>query len=78
MLLSFVVEHGGALGPAARSFFKLVQAKVGEQLGPDKERRAGYNVTKFGDFYHRAISMATLKGLGHFVSTAAAVLRGRN
>ena len=78
VLLPFAVEHGGALGGEARKFFKLVQAQVHNRLSPREEELAGWSVTKFCDYYHRTLSAATLKGLGHFVSTAAAVLRGHN
>ena len=78
VLLPFVVEHGGALGGEARMFFKLVQAQVHNRLSPREEELAGWSVSKFCDYYHRSLSAATLKGLGHFVSTAAAVLRGHN
>ena len=74
VLLPFVVEHGGALGGEARKFFRLVQSAVSNQLSPAEQERAGVDVSK----YHRALSAATLKGLGHFVGTAAAVLRGHN
>ena len=76
--LAFVVEHGGALGGEARKFFKLVQAQVQNRLSPREQELAGGHVTGFCDYYHRALSAATLKGLGHYVSTAAAVLRGHN
>ena len=76
VLLPFVVEHGGALGPEARKFFRLAQAAVGNRLSPAEEARASADVSKFCDYYHRLLSVATLKGLGHFVDTAAAVLRG--
>jgi|TARA_B110000438_G_scaffold241032_1_gene239989 hypothetical protein len=78
VLLPFVVEHGGALGGEARKFFKLVQAQVHNRLSPREQELAGEHVTGFCDYYHRALSAATLKGLGHYVSTAAAVLRGHN
>ena len=78
VLLPFVVEHGGALGGEARKFFRLVQSAVSNQLSPAEQERAGVDVSKFCDYYHRALSAATLKGLGHFVSTAAAVLRGHS
>ena len=77
-MLPFVVEHGGALGEEARKFFKLVQSKVSNRLSPREQELSGVDVTNFCDYYHRALSAATLKGLGHFVSTAAAVLRGHS
>ena len=76
--LPFVVEHGGALGDEARKFFKMVQAQVRNTLSPSEQERASSDVSKFCDYYHRSLSAATLKGVGHFVNTAAAALRGHN
>jgi hypothetical protein len=78
VLLPFIVEHGGALGAEARSFFKLAQVEVSNRLTDRELEQAGWQVTSFCDYYHRSLSAATLKGMGHFVSTAAAILRGHN
>ena len=76
--MPFVVEHGGALGPEARKFFKLAQSRLSNRLSATEAERAAPDVSKFCDYYHRLLSVATLKGLGHFVNTAAVVLRGHN
>ena len=75
VVLPFVVESGGALGKEARGFFQRVQAKVKNRLTPKEEELASWSALGFCNYYHQALSVANLKGLGHFFSVAAAVLR---
>ena len=75
VVLPFVVESGGALGKEARRFFQRVQKKVFNRLTPKEEELASWSAIGFCNYYHQALSVATLKGQGHFFSVAAAVLR---
>ena len=62
-------------GKKRGGFFQRVQAKVKNRLTPKEEELASWSALGFCNYYHQALSVANLKGLGHFFSVAAAVLR---
>ena len=52
VLLPFVVEHAGALGPAAREFFMRVKTHMRDQLAPRDEATSTWSSRGFSNFYH--------------------------
>ena len=73
LLLNLEVLSGKMRGVSFKSF--KVQAKVKNSLTPKEEELASWSALGFCNYYHQALSVANLKGMGHFFSVAAAVLR---
>ena len=74
-VLPFVVEHAGALGKEAMGFFKECRKKVPNELSDRDAARATWSSWGFSNFYLQLLSVANLKGQGHFFASAAAILR---
>ena len=75
VLLPFVVEHAGALGKDAMKHFQHCRKIVANQLSVSDEDASTWSSKGFTNFYLCGLSMANLKGLGHFFHTASNVLR---
>jgi len=76
-VLPFVVEHAGALGPAAMKFFKRCRKVVCNDLSDRDDSFATWSSLGFSNHYLQAFSVANLQGLGHYISTAAGIMRSR-
>jgi hypothetical protein len=77
VVLPFVVEHAGALGKEAMGFFKECRKKVSNELSDRDAARSTWSSWGFSNFYLQSLSVANLKGQGHFFASAAAILRAR-
>ena len=75
VVLPFVVEHAGALGKDADKFFHAIVKKVRNELNASEEAESSWSSRGFSNFYYQRISVANLKGLGHFFLVAEALLR---
>ena len=76
-VLPFVVEHAGALGPDAMKFFKRCRKAVCNELSDGDDSFATWSSLGFSNHYLQAFSVANLQGLGHYISTAAGIIRAR-
>ena len=76
-VLPFVVEHAGALGPAAMKFFKRCRKVVCNDLSDRDDSFATWSSLGFSNHYLQAFSVANLQGLGHYISAAAGISRAR-
>ena len=75
--LPFIVEHGGALGEEAMKFFKSCRTKVRNELDAADERESTWSTWGFSNFHFQQLSVANLKGQGHFFATVGNILRAR-
>ena len=75
VVLPFVVEHAGALGKEADKFFHAIIKKVNNELNASEEAESSWSSRGFSNYYYQRISVANLKGLGHFFMVAEALLR---
>ena len=75
VVLPFVVEDAGGMGPAAHSFFHKCCKKVQNQLSFSDEKQANWSCLGFSNFYFQSFAVANARGLGHFYMVAAAILR---
>ena len=78
VVLPFVVEHAGALGKDADKCFHAIVKKVRNELNASEEAESPWSSGfEFSNFYYQRIiiSVANLKGLGHFFLVAEALLR---
>ena len=74
-VLPFVVEHAGALGPAAMQHFQRCRRIAVNELAPQQDDVSTWSSRGFSNFYLQSLSVANCKGLGHFFMVAACVLR---
>ena len=75
MVLPFVVEESGALGLEAAGFLRRCKKKSGNVLSAKEDFRSTWSQKGFSNFYLERLSVANLKGWGHFFTSAAAILR---
>ena len=75
VLLPFVVESAGAMGKEAYSFFRKCRKRAENQLSPALDAVSTWSSRGFSNFFKQPISVATVKGLGHFYMVAATLLR---
>ena len=75
MVLPFVVEHAGALGKEAKELFQRCRKIAVNQLSPHQDEFSTWSSRGFSNYYLQTISVANLKGLGHFFMTTAAPIR---
>ena len=75
VVLPFVVEHAGALGHAAMQHFKRCRRLATGQLSPQLDEVSTWSSRGFSNFFLASLSVANLKGLGHFFMSSAAILR---
>ena len=76
VVLPFAVESSGALGRSAAAFFKRCTKQAGDRLGPAELLRSTWSSASFASYFYQQLSMATLRGKGHFFQQAALVLAG--
>ena len=75
VVLHFVVEHAGALGKEAKELFQRCRKIAVNQLSPHLDEVSTWSSRGFSNYYLQTISVANLKGLGHFFVTTAARIR---
>ena len=75
VVLPFVVEHAGALGPAAMQHFQRCRKIAVNELAPAQDDLSTWSSRGFSNWHLQSLSVANCKGLGHFFMTAAAVLQ---
>ena len=79
-LLPFVVEHAGALGKEAMGLFFSYRKKA-KYINKENGLPASVNGIStwssrgFTNWFMQSFSVANLKGQGHFIATAANVIR---
>ena len=76
VVLPFAVEHPGALGKEAGSFFKRCAKQAGDRLGPAEQLRSTWSSSTFSSYFYQQLSMANTRGTGHYFEQAAAKLAG--
>ena len=80
ILLPFVVEHAGALGKAATEHFKrcmkrcVVSNPLSGGLGMKEVERSSWSSWGFSNYNFQRISLANVKGVGHYFQQVARVL----
>ena len=75
VVLPFVVEHAGALGKEAMGHFRRCRELVKNQLNSQQDSVSTWSSRGFSNYFLQALSVANLKGLGHFFMVAASVIR---
>ena len=74
-VLPFVVEHAGALGKEAMEHFRRCRKLVSNKLTVHQSEISTWSSRGFSNFFLQALSVANVKGLGHFFMIAANILR---
>ena len=75
-MLPFVVESAGALGKEATRLFQTCRRRARNQLAPQRDEVSTWSARGFSNFYLQSLSVANLRGIGHFLMAAATTLRG--
>ena len=75
VVLPFVVEHAGALGKEAMEHFRRCRSLVKNCLSPQQDSVSTWSSLGFSNFFLQKLSVANLKGLGHFFMIAASIIR---
>ena len=78
VVLPFAVEHAGGLGKEAFAFVKRCMKKVRNELSGRENELSNWSCRGFSNYYLQRLSLATVKGLGHYFSVSAAILRTHN
>ena len=74
-LVPFAVEDSGALGREAVKLFKDLQKQCRNKLGAHRAGLQTWAARGFASFYLQSLSVANLRGQGHYFMTAASALR---
>ena len=77
MVLPFVVEHAGGLGKEAMQHFRRCRKLVKNKLSDQQDEVSTWSSRGFSNFFLQALSVANVKGIGHFFMTAASVIRAK-
>ena len=75
VVLPFVVEHAGALGKDAMGNFRRCRTLVKNRLSHQQDAISTWSSRGFSNYFLQALSVANLKGLGHFFMVAANAIR---
>jgi len=75
VVLPFVVEHAGALGPEAMEHFRRCRKIAKNKLTNEQDSVSTWSSKGFSNFFLQSISVANLKGQGHFFMVAANIIR---
>ena len=75
MLVPFAVEEGGALGQEAMKLLKQCKKKCRNNTVAINEAELNWSNRGFSNWSLQSVSLANVKGIGHFFTTAAAILR---
>ena len=74
-MLPFVVEHAGALGKEAMEHFRRCRGLVKNRLSAHQDSVSTWSSRGFSNYFLQALSVANLKGIGHFFMLAANIIR---
>ena len=75
VVLPFVVEHAGALGPEAMEHFRRCRKIAKNKLTNEQDSVSTWSSKGFSNFFLQSLSVANLKGQGHFFMVAANIIR---
>ena len=75
VLVPFAVEEGGALGQEAMKLLKQCKKKCRNNIVAINEAELNWSNRGFSNWSLQSVSLANVKGIGHFFTTAAAILR---
>ena len=76
VVLPFVLDDSGGLGKEAWAFLLKCWDKAEGQLGATEFSKLDWSCQAFTSYYLRSLSLASVRGWGHFFMTVASILRG--
>ena len=76
VVLPFVLDDSGGLGKEAWAFLLKCRDKAEGQLGATEFSKLDWSCQAFTSYYLRSLSLASVRGWGHFFMTAASILPG--
>ena len=76
VVLPFVLDDSGGLGKEAWAFLLKCRDKAEGQLGAAEFSKLDWSCQAFTSYYLRSLSLASVRGWGHFFMTVASILRG--
>ena len=72
----FVLDDSGGLGKEAWRFVKQCRNRAeGELTSPDSEK-VNWSCDAFTSYYLQSLSLASVRGWGHFFMVVSSILRG--
>ena len=76
VVLPFVLDDSGGLGKEAWTFLLQCRDRAGSQLAPRDFERMNWSCAAFTTYYLQSLSLASVKGWGHFFMVVSSILRG--
>ena len=75
VVLPFVVEDAGGLGPAAEKFLHCCKDKCANELSDYEDDKSNWSSRGFSNYYRQKLAVANAAGVGHYMMVVAAILR---
>ena len=75
VVLPFVVEDAGGLGPAAEKFLHCCKDKCNNELSDYEYEKSNWSSYGFSNYYRQQLAVANAAGVGHYMMVVAAILR---
>ena len=76
VVLPFVLDDSGGLGKEARKFLLSCRDRAEGQLAPRDFEKLNWSCSAFTTFYLQKLSLASVRGWGHFFMVVSSILRG--
>ena len=76
VVLPFVLDDSGGLGKEAWAFLLQCRDRAEGQLAPKDFQQLNWSCNAFTSWYLQRLSLASVRGWGHFFMTVSSILRG--
>ena len=75
VVLPFVLEDSGGLGKEAIQYLLECRDRACGQLGSEEYMQQNWSCNGFTNYYLQSLSLASVRGWGHFFMVTSAILR---